>query len=79
MELMSTPELKIRVFTLHAIVAMARLLINRGAQLEAVDMDGQNALYCAAENAELEVCLFFVSRGLDPNIAENEGETALTM
>ena len=60
-------------------VAIARLLINGGVQLEAVDMDGQNAMHCAAQNSELELCLFFVSRGLDPNIAENEGETALTI
>ena len=60
-------------------VAMARLLVNRGAQLSAVDVAGRNALHFAAEIAELDLCLFLVSRGLDPNIAENDGETALTL
>ena len=60
-------------------VAIARLLVNRGAQLTAVNENGRNALHCAARNAELDLCLFLVSRGLDPNIADNEGETALTL
>ena len=59
-------------------VAIAILLLNRGAQLTAVDEDGQNALHGAARAAELDLCLFLVSRGLDPNIVDNEGETALT-
>jgi ankyrin repeat protein len=60
-------------------VAKARLLVNRGAQLTAVDEDGRNALHRAAHCARLDLCLFLVSRGLDPNIADNEGETALTL
>ena len=68
-------------------VAKARLLVNRGAQLTAVDEEGLNALHYAAQCAILDVCLFLVSRGLDPNIkfipqgntAASEGETALTL
>ena len=58
---------------------IARLLVSRGAQLTAVDVVGQNALHKAAYNVNLDLCLFLVSRGLDPNIADNEGKTALTL
>ena len=66
---------------LHGVhsLEMARLLIKRGAQLTAVDEDGQNALHLRARCDELEMCLFLVSRGLDPNTTDNEGETALTL
>jgi len=65
-------------------VEVARILVNRGAQLTAVNEDGQNALHIAAKRASWNIvwfnlCLFFVSRGLDPYIADNEGETALTL
>ena len=76
----STPECRMQT-PLHIAsnIAKARLLVNRGAHLTAVDKDGQNALHWAACNPELDLCLFFVSRGLDPNIADNKGETALIM
>ena len=60
-------------------VANARLLVNGGAQLTAVNEFGQNALHIAAKWAKKNICLFLVSRGLDPNIADNEGGTALTI
>ena len=61
-------------------VAMARLLVNGGAQLTAFDEVGENALHRAAAHSNIELCLFYVSRGLDPNIAiEDSAETALTI
>ena len=61
-------------------IAMARLLVNGGAQLTAFDKWGENVLHRAAARSELELCLFYVSRGLDPNIAvEGSDATALTM
>ena len=60
-------------------VAMARVLVDRGAQLTAADKDGRNALHHAALYANVELCVFLMSRGLDPNIADNEGDTILTL
>ena len=59
--------------------ATARLLVNGGAQLTAVTESGLNALHFAAFNANLDLCLFLVSRGLDPHTASDKGESALTL
>lgn len=53
------------------------LLIEHGAPLDALNKEGQTALYCAVATENLELVSFLLKRGADPNQQCESGETAL--
>jgi N-acyl-D-amino-acid deacylase len=59
---------------------MARALIGKGADVKAIDGAGSTTLMWAAasESAQVEMVEELLKRGVDPNIANKKGETALT-
>ena len=63
----------------HGHPAVISLLAANGAQLDAVNINGMNALHHAAFHAQLDACLVLVDvHGLDPAVLDNDGWSALT-
>jgi ankyrin repeat protein len=58
-------------------IEAARVLADRGADLNIVDPDGTTALVFAILNAHYDVAALLVEKGADPNIADATGMAAL--
>jgi len=56
-----------------------QMMYKRGARLHAVDNDGENALHINAKIGCFKASMYFVSKGLDPNLPNFYGETALNL
>jgi ankyrin repeat protein len=92
LELGANPNLSasnaMRVAPLHSAVAygdpqvacaMARLLVEAGAQVNAVQQGGWTPLHEAADNDQLETAELLLSNGADPDASNNDGLTPLTL
>ena len=55
----------------------ARVLIEKGADLNLTDPDGTSALVMAIINGHYDVAALLVEQGADPNIADTSGMAAL--
>lgn len=67
---------------LHKIAAMravgsAKVLLESGADLKAVNNRGLSALHYAADYSGSAMCEFLISQGLDVNVKDNKGNTPL--
>ena len=58
-------------------VDVARLLINAGADVNVVDVEGSTALMFASSNGHLILAEMLLDRGADIGIANRAGDTAL--
>ena len=58
-------------------VEACKLLIEAGANINAVDFSGHSALNSAALNGNLEVCKLLLKKKCDPNIRDQVGRSAL--
>lgn len=54
-----------------------QLLLDKGANFKAVNHKGQTALHLATDHLNADLARFFLEHGLDPNQADNEGNTPL--
>lgn len=52
-------------------------LIEKGANIHAVNAYGQSPLYAAAKNGNEEMCKFLLEKGANPNLPGSSGETPL--
>jgi ankyrin repeat protein len=59
-------------------IPLARLLIQRGADLEAKDMHLETVLYSALERDKCEIAVLLLADGADPN-SDNCGDTPLNL
>ena len=55
----------------------ARILVERGADVNSALQDGTTALLMAIFNGHFEVANFLLSHGADPNLADKDGKAAL--
>ncbi len=53
------------------------LLIDKGADVNAVTNAGETALMYAAQNAKVDVVMLLLKKGADPKLKDNAGKTAL--
>ncbi len=58
-------------------VALARLLLDAGADINLGDNEGSNSLHLAASGGGAEMIDFLLSRGMDVNSADDNGSTAV--
>jgi ankyrin repeat protein len=92
LELGADPNLSasntMRVAPLHSAVAfgdpqiacdMARLLVENGAQVNAVQQGGWTPLHAAADNDQLETAELLLSNGADPDASNDNGLTPLAL
>ncbi|GFR68464.1 histone-lysine N-methyltransferase PRDM9 [Elysia marginata] len=63
----------------HAHLKIARLLVKRGANLNARDTSGSTALLLACQSNQVEMVEFLLTEGCDANIPDNEGRTPFSM
>ncbi len=56
---------------------LARLLILKGADIEARDKDGQTPLWKACSDANVDISELLISNGADVNAQDNRGWTPL--
>jgi hypothetical protein len=64
-------------FSVVADLATVTLLLDRGANLLAVDYNAESALHLAARKGYMDICLLLLSRGADLMAVDNWGHTAL--
>jgi len=55
----------------------ARILLEKGADINAQDPDGISSLISAAINGHYDAGIFLLDKGADPNLADKTGRTAL--
>ena len=60
-------------------LSIANLLLQAGATVDAVDNDGQTALYWAAFNGKIQVMEALLNAGADKALKGNDGYTALDL
>jgi ankyrin repeat protein len=58
-------------------IEMAKLLINKGANINAKDSKSRTPLMIAAEKGYIEIVKLLINRGADVNVRRHDGETAL--
>jgi len=58
-------------------VDLARMLVERGADISAQKNDGSTALHLASENDHVDLAWMLVERGADISAQKNDGSTAL--
>lgn len=64
----------------HGHLAIVKMLSEHGANLHRrAWAEGYNSLMTAAHYDFPDICLFLISRGLDPALADNNGETAISL
>jgi ankyrin repeat protein len=63
----------------RAAIEVAKLLLDAGAAIDAVDNRGRSALMIAAERGDGAVVEFLLSRGADPSIADHSGKRAFEL
>ena len=56
---------------------IAKVLIEHGADPNALDKDGQNPLLYALMNGQKEIAEFLIEQGPDPNVSDRDGQTPL--
>ena len=56
---------------------VAKVLIEHGADPNALDKDGQNPLLYALMNGQKEIAEFLIEQGPDPNVSDRDGQTPL--
>ncbi|KAA0146900.1 hypothetical protein FNF31_07679 [Cafeteria roenbergensis] len=61
----------------HGHAHVARLLLDRGADLKATNQDGAAALAMAADRSEVDTVRLLLDRGADLEAKDNDGATAL--
>ena len=62
---------------LHGQVWLVNILLKLGADVNAKDLNGYNALHLAAFNGHLEQVALLINSGIDVNEQDNQGWTAL--
>lgn len=65
--------------SLHRDVRIARLLVEAGADLLVRDSDGNTMLHSAASQGYYDVVTFYLERGVDPRLVNEEGKTPLDL
>ncbi|HEY1241291.1 MAG TPA: ankyrin repeat domain-containing protein [Bryobacteraceae bacterium] len=55
----------------------ARILLDKGADVNAQDPDGISSVLSAAINGHYDVAIFLLDKGADPNLADKTGRTPL--
>jgi ankyrin repeat protein len=58
-------------------VALCKVLLDHGANVNAVTVNGETALMLAASNAKSDVVIYLLSKGADPKLRDKSGKTAL--
>jgi len=58
-------------------VKVAKVLLERGADVNAREKDGGTALMCAAKDGNVKSVKFLLEHGADVHIKSNDGNTAL--
>lgn len=69
----------LRLAALHGVASSVRLHIERKDPLDGRDPNGQTALMIAARRNHLEVCTLLLQAGVDPNLLDKDGLTALDL
>lgn len=69
----------LRLAALHGVASSIRLHIERKDPLDGRDSNGQTALMIAARRNHLEVCALLLQAGVDPNLLDKDGLTALDL
>lgn len=69
----------LRLAALHGIAPSVRLHIERQDPLDARDLNGQTALMIAARRNHVEVCVLLLQAGVDPDLQDKDGLTALDL
>jgi RNA polymerase primary sigma factor len=69
----------LRLAALHGVASSVRLHIERKDSLDGRDPNGQTALMIAARRNHLEVCTLLLQAGVDPNLLDKDGLTALDL
>lgn len=67
----------IHVAAQHGHVEIIKLLVERGASVEALDLEGMTPLFYAAHGGQLEALKYLVSAGANPSHLEGQGRSAL--
>ena len=62
---------------LFADVDAAQLLVEHGADVDAVDADGRSALYFAVQDYDFELASFLLNEGANPNVYTSRSTTPL--
>lgn len=73
-----------KVMPLHSAVAarsleITRMLLERGAPVNAVQADNFTPLHAAAQNGDVEIVRLLLAAGADPDLCDAEGNTALDL
>lgn len=61
------------------LLEMFDFLLSKGANLSTIDKEGNSCLIYAVESKDLEVVKYLLKNKIDPNIKNNEGQTALSL
>lgn len=65
--------------TEHSNLSMIRLLVEHGADVNAVDQMGTTALMCAAKNGSANEVSYLLAHGAKANLLDKSGNTALSL
>lgn len=69
----------LRLAALHGVASSVRLHIERKDPLDGRDLNGQTALMIAARRNHHEVCALLLQAGVDPDLLDKDGLTALDL
>lgn len=64
--------------TRDRLLKISKKMISYGGNINALEENNESALFNAARLKDAELCSFLLSAGIDPNIQNNNGDTALT-
>lgn len=57
----------------HGHLPMVRLLLDAGANIDALDIHGSSALHCALDNDKVDVAEYLIARGANPHTQDEFG------